>query len=305
MPRAPRPTGFDALGLRRALSDRMLPLVVAAMTLLAGLALAGWHGASGLARQWREGAGSALTVQVPEPSVASQTPGLNRLDAVMAALRASPGIAEARPLSEDEMGDLLRPWLGSGTDRLSIPLPAVIAARSAGPIDPAALSRRLGAVAPGTLVDDHASWVGRLSTLARSLQACAGLALGLVVATGAIVIAVATTAGLASRREAIEIVHGLGATDGFIAGRFARRVTLLVTMGGVLGALVAAPLMLGLALLAEPFGGEPRGLDSLQAVLDLLPPSLWVTLPALPMIAGAIGWVTTRVTVGRWLRRLP
>ena len=37
-----RPSGFDELGLRRALSDRMLPVLVAAMAFLASLALAGW-----------------------------------------------------------------------------------------------------------------------------------------------------------------------------------------------------------------------------------------------------------------------
>ena len=58
---------FDELGLRRALADRMLPFLVAAMAFLAALALAGWVGAAALARHWQEGAGAALTVQVPQP----------------------------------------------------------------------------------------------------------------------------------------------------------------------------------------------------------------------------------------------
>jgi cell division transport system permease protein len=41
-----RPVGFDELGLRRAISDRMLPFLVAAMAFLAALALAGWVGAA-------------------------------------------------------------------------------------------------------------------------------------------------------------------------------------------------------------------------------------------------------------------
>ena len=56
-----RPAGFDELGLRRALSDRMLPFLVAAMAFLAALALAGWIGAAALARHWQDGVGSALT----------------------------------------------------------------------------------------------------------------------------------------------------------------------------------------------------------------------------------------------------
>ena len=45
-----RPSGFDELGLRRALSDRMLPLLVAAMAFLAALALAGWFGTAALSQ---------------------------------------------------------------------------------------------------------------------------------------------------------------------------------------------------------------------------------------------------------------
>ena len=47
-----RPVGFDELGLRRAISDRMLPFLVAAMGFLAALALSGWVGAAALASSW-------------------------------------------------------------------------------------------------------------------------------------------------------------------------------------------------------------------------------------------------------------
>ena len=62
-----RRTRFDDLGLRRALSDRLLPLLVAAMTFLAALTLAGVLAAAAVARHWQEGAAATLTVQVPNP----------------------------------------------------------------------------------------------------------------------------------------------------------------------------------------------------------------------------------------------
>src|SRR5271165_2464033 len=133
-----RPAGFDELGLRRAISDRMLPFLVAAMGFLAALALSGWVGAAALANSWQAGAASALTVQVPQPGDP-------------AALRAAPDVAAARPLSADELATLLRPWLGAGAERLAVPLPAVIAVRlSDGDADIDALARQLDALAPGT-----------------------------------------------------------------------------------------------------------------------------------------------------------
>lgn len=302
-----RPAGFDELGLRRALSDRMLPLLVAAMAFLAALAMAGWLGTAALARHWQEGAGAALTVQVPQPGEASSQPKETRLAAVLALLSGTPGVASAHALSQQELGDLLKPWLGQGAARLDVPIPAVVAVRlTDAAMDLAPLTNRLQAAAPGTLVEDHGMWMRRLAVLARSLQACAGLTLLLVAGVAAAVIAVATRAGLSTRREAIEIVHGLGATDGYIAARFAARATGLAAVGACLGGVIALPIVLTLAQMAAPFGGQvaPSG-NPVQDALGAVPAALWFALPCLPLTAAAIGFVTAQSVVRRWLRRLP
>ena len=128
--------------------------------------------------------------------------------------------------------------------------------------------------------------------------------MGVVGLVAVAVVMVATRAGLSARREAIEIVHGLGATDGFIAGRFARRATWLAASGALGGAGLALPVLLGLVGLAAPFAGgaAPDGVGALAAAM---PPPLWLGLPALPLLAAAIGWITAQATVRRWLRRLP
>ena len=302
-----RPAGFDDLGLQRALSDRLLPFLVAAMAFLAALALAGSVAAAALARHWQQGAEAVLTVQVPDPASPSAVGGTGRLTEVLALLRANPAVATARPLSEAELDALLRPWLGAAAGRLALPLPAVVAVRLAAPDAPlAALSGSLGAAAPGTLVESHGVWVRRLAALARSLQACAAVALLVVAAVAVAVVAVATHAGIAARREAIEIVHGLGASDGYIAARFAGRATRLAAIGGAAGALAALPVLLTLAGLAAPFGelnapAPPAGAMPAGG----LPALLWLALPLLPVIAAAIGYLTAQATVRSWLRRLP
>jgi len=301
-----RPSGFDELGLRRAVSDRMLPFLVGAMAFLAALALGGWIAAASLAQHWRLGAAAAMTVQVPRPTEPAAQGGGTRLARVVALLNSAPGIAEARALTDDEVSDLLRPWLGSGVERLSIPLPAVVQVHLSedGP-DLDALDRTLNAAAPGTLTETHGVWIGRLTALARSLQACAGVALLVVAGVAVSVIAVATRAGLAARREAIEIVHGLGATDGYIAARFAGRATMLAAFGAFAGAVAALPVLLGLAQLSAPFATGPVVEATTANALAVLPGGLWVGLPALPLVAAMIGFLTAQGTVRRWLRRLP
>ena len=315
-----RPAGADDLGLRRALSDRLLPLLVGAMAFLAALALAGAFGAAGLARRWQAGAGSVLTIQVPQPDAPAADGTRARSAAALAAVQSQDGVASARLVPEAELADLLRPWLGAGP--VAVQLPAVIevrlssAAPSKAPGDApsnapsntsaaARLSGRLATTAPGTLVEEQEVWINRLAALARSLQACAGIAVGLVGLVSAAVVAVATRSGLAARRDAIEIVHGLGATRGYIAGRFAHRVTLLATLGGTAGAAVALPVLLALSSLAQPFTGQDAAPSLAYGLADALPAGLWLALPCLPATAAAIGWLTAQGTVRRWLRRLP
>ena len=291
-----RPARFDDLGLRQAISDRLLPLLVAAMAFLGALALAGAIAAAELATHWRSGAGSLLTVLVPQPRAEEGA----RLQRALAVLRGTPGVAAVRQVPETELSALLRPWLGDGG--VAVPLPAVIEVRLSDPDLPTApLAARVSAAAPGASVEAHEAWLGRLAVLARSLQACAVLAAVIVALVAAAVVAVATRAGLTARRHAIEVVHGLGATDGYIAGRFAGRATALATTGAVAGALAALPVLLALANLAAPFA-NPRPDASLASALPL---GLWLALPLLPLSAATIGWVTAQGTVRRWLRRLP
>ncbi len=299
-------SGSDDLGLRHALSDRMLPLLVAAMSFLAALAIAGWFGSAALAAHWQQGAGASLTVQVPRAGeAAAARPEQTRVTAVLGILNGTPGVVSAHALSDQELTALLRPWLGQGADRLAIPVPAVIAVRlndAVSGLD--RLEQRLADAAPGTMVEDQGVWIRRLAVLARSVQACAALAVLLVAAVAAAVIAIATRAGLSTRREAIQIVHGLGATDGYIADRFARRATLLAAIGGIVGSVGALPVLLTLARLAAPFTIQPAG-SSAAEMLAALPSGLWAALPCLPAGAAMIGFSTAHIAVRRWLRRLP
>jgi cell division transport system permease protein len=211
-----------------------------------------------------------------------------------------PEIAEARPMDQARMAALLRPWLGEAP---ALALPSVIELRLARlPAEPAALVRRIAAAVPGASVESHGVWVARLVALARSLQAVALAALLLVAAIAAAVVAVAVRAGIAARREAIAILHDLGATDADIAGRFAQRAALLVAAGALGGTLVAAPVLAGFADLAAPLLGRQPADSVLALPWQSLP---WAELALLPVLAAALGWLTAQATVRRWLRRLP
>ncbi len=286
-----RSRGRDPLGLKRVLADKLLPGLVAAMALLAALALAGANGAAGLAAHWQQGAAAAVTVQLPNANA-------DRMARTLASLRALPEVQEAEPMDPDRLAALLRPWLGEGT---ALPLPAVIEVRLRSlPEDPADIAARLAAAAPDAVVEAHGVWVARLASLARSVQALALAALALVTVVAIAVVAVAIRAGIAARRDAIAILHDLGATDGDIAGRFAARIATLTGIGALAGTALAVPALARLAGIAAPLLGEAAAGASLR--WSVLP---WAELLLLPAALAALGWLTAQATVRRWLRRLP
>jgi len=289
----------DPLGLRAATSNRLLPVLVGAMSFLASLALAGALAAAVLAAQWQAGAAAALTVQVTAPADPAKAGGGTRLQAVQAILEASANVHSLHQLSPAELDHLLLPWLGQAASQMALPLPAVLTATWAGAAPPDDLRLALTAAAPGTVAATGTLWASRVASLTASIQAAAISVLIVVSFVAAAVVAVVTRSGLAQGREAVEIVHGLGALDSAIAGRFAGRATWLAALGSLGGVLASLPVLLWLANLAAPFGAVVQ-----PGRLPGLPVALWIALPVLPFAAALIGWCTTQLTVRGWLRRL-
>jgi cell division transport system permease protein len=274
--------GRDPLGLRRALAGWLLPALVGAMALLAALAIAGAAGAGRLAERWEQAAAGQVIVQVP-PAQA---------EAALARLRALPGVAEATVVAEDRLRALLAPWLGEVP---GLPLPVMIELRLVERAEEAAL-REAAAAIPGAQVERRGEAVTQALRVAEGVRGLALVLLGIIAAVAVALVAVATRAGLAARRETIEILHELGARDADIAGRFAARLALLCAAGALGGLAVALP---ALWLLAE--AAIPVALSRPAAASDLP----WAALALLPPAAAGIGWLTARLAVGAWLRRLP
>ncbi|GAN67479.1 cell division protein FtsX [Acetobacter orleanensis] len=307
----------DGLSLSEALPDRSLFILVAMMSFLAALTLTGATGARTLSSRWAGGAAQLLTIQVSDPdqplagtAKAEKNAQKSRADAVLADLATLPVGTQVHRLTQEELARLLTPWLGDA-GKTALPLPAVIEVRLAeGQEAPTDLEKTLDTHVPGTVVEHNAEWSTRLRALAQSLLACAALALVTVGGIATMITALATKAGLSTRRDIIEILHGLGATDSYIAGRFAGRTGGLALGGGLLGTLLAmAPLLL-LFRMAAPFSASTLqaatpAMPDWRTLPDLLPGDMLTGLAALPFVAAFIGWATTQVMVRIWLRRMP
>lgn len=290
------------LPLARDASARFLPWLIAFMVFLAALALASAIVMRAIAGDWDSGLTGRLTVQVPPADAASPDAAAAqraRLDAVVDALAATPGVSDVEVLDPAEIARLLEPWLGETALLGELPLPDLVAVTLAdGDAEiPPDLGTRLQAAAPGTTIDDHQRWIGRLLSLARSIELTALLVVLLVGTSAVVTVVFVTRTGLAIHRQVIELLHLMGAQDRYIARQFQRHALGLGLKGGLVGLAAAVLTLLGL--------GQVLRADA----ASLLPaisfsPFDWLLLALLPAVAGLVAMLTARWTVLRTLARL-
>lgn len=277
------PTGHTA---------RLTVLAAAAMAFLAVFALALAVSLDRLADRWEaELAGTAtIRVSAPEGQIDMQ------IDAALRALEQTPGIADARALTEEEQRALLAPWFGPDLPLDALPLPRLIEFREVPPgFDAEGLRLRLAAEAPGAVLDDHGRWRAPLVAAADRLRLLAVIALALIGLVVAALVTLAASSALASNARVIEVLRLVGARDAYIARAFVRRFTLRAMLGAALGT-VAGMVAILLLPSAQDDGGFLAGLGfrGLEWLLPL----------ALPIFAALVAFAATRTAAFSALRRI-
>ena len=288
------------LPLDRDPSGRFLPWLVALMVYLAALALVCAMAMAKMVERWDTGLSGTITVQVPPPETGAPGGQEAAIDRVVELLLDTKAVRSAEVLEPDEIAALLEPWLGAGAAYGELPLPTLI---SVG-IDPAAtpdyqaLARRLAEAAPGTVLDDHQSWLGQLLDLARTIELVAALIVFLVGASAVAMVIFATRMGLAIHGRVIELLHLIGAQDAYVAREFEIHALKLALRGGGVGLLFA---IATIALVARLF----ERLDSVLLPALTLAPIEWAALAMLPLAIAVVAMLTARFTVLGNLGRMP
>jgi cell division transport system permease protein len=291
------------LPLDRDAARRFLPWLVALNVYLATLALAGLMVISDAAGRWDQGMSGTLTVQIPplaeDDRAKAATANEDRANRALDVLRATPGIASARPLDRKELASLMEPWLGSGDLVGELPLPALIDVqlKQDGGVNVEGLSAVLAAAVPGATIDDHKKWLDRLILLARTVTAIAAAIVVLISAAAIATVIFITRTGLSLHHEVVELLHVIGAQDAYVAKQFESQALALCLKGGVIGFGLAAATLFAIGMLISRLGSQ------------LLPPvdialGQWLLLAALPLVLALIGMLTARVVVLRSLARL-
>ena len=275
-----------------------MPWVIAIMVALTVIAAAAGLAFSNTARNASDALSGGVTVQVVNANPAERD---RQAQAVLRALRDTPGVIEATLVSQDEIDRLIEPWLGaSASGDAGIPVPALVDARLRDAVTGetlGALRQLLRQVAPAARVDAQSSWLKPVFSAVDTLRWLSLALVGLLgVALGAAVL-LAVRNALGSNRDTIEIVHLLGGTDGQIARIFQRAIGYDAAVGGAVG--LALGLVVVLAL-GQQFAALGAGLVNSGA----LGWSDWLLLALIPVAGVILAMFTARQTVVRALRKM-
>lgn len=273
-----------------------MPWVIAIMMFLTVLAAAAGLGLANAAVRLDADIGNRITVQIVEAN-----PDLREMRArrVEARLKSLPGIISVKRIGEQEMKELLEPWLGEGGLDGDLPVPAMIDADLA----PEAYERldriqaAVAAEAPGARVDDNAQWLAPLASLIETLKLLAAALVVLMVGATAATVVLAARSALDTNRSTIEVLHLMGATDVQVARLFQRRIALDALFGGVVGFGAAAVVLAAIASRLAAIGSDLLGTGG-------LPPLTWLILVALPAAGVLLATLVARTTILRALRRM-
>jgi cell division transport system permease protein len=243
---------------RNSISGRALIAVVAIMTFLASLTTGAAILVSRAAGEWQSEISREVTIQVI-PAPGRDVDSL--VDKAVSVSRAFPGIAEVRPYSKDESTKLLEPWLGTGLSLNELPVPRLIIVKLASDATPdlAQLRRVLAEQVPGAMLDDHRGWIDRMRAMAGTAVAAGLCALILMFAATILSVTFATRGAMATNKTVIEVLHFVGAKNGFIARNFQHHFLLLGLQGGAIGGGAAIILFALAGLVSRWFAGTAGG----------------------------------------------
>jgi len=217
-----------------SIAGRSLTAVVAIMTFLAALTAGAVMMVVRAASDWQSAVGREVTIQVRPISGRDIEADVS---AAVTVARGTAGIADVRAYTKEESEQLVEPWLGSGLTLSELPIPRMIVVKLASGVTPdfAGLRAALAAQVPSASLDDHRGWIDRMRDMAETAVAVGIAILILVVVVTVFSVTFATRGTMAANRPIVEVLHYVGATDGFVASQFQRHFLILGFKGGVIG----------------------------------------------------------------------
>ncbi|UAB79628.1 cell division protein [Erythrobacter sp. SCSIO 43205] len=278
-----------------------IPWVIAILIALVVIAAAGGLSLRNLAQNARADLADAVTVQIIEADPQERAA---QAEAATSALATHPLVTSVRQVPQDELEELLKPWLGEGAASDNVPIPALIdveLSRRAS-VDElselqSVLDSALEPLGGAARVDAQSQW---LRPVYEALSALQYLALGLIILVSiatAAAVWLASRSAFANHRETVEIIHLLGGTDAQVTRVFERPVIREAAFGAFVGFLLG---LVAVWLLGRQFAA----LDSGMVAGGGLSLTDWLIVATIPLCGVLLAVITGRITIGYALKSM-
>lgn len=274
-----------------------LCVVIAIMTFLASVAIGGVNLVAESARGWESQITQEATIQV-KPTDGYDIDG--ELNKAVKLVKSFAGIKDARILDVTTTQRLLEPWLGTGLELDSLPIPRLIVVtldRDTRP-DFAAIAQSISKNIVGGSFDNHRVWVDRLVTMAHTTVVIGLIILILMLAALTLTVVFATRGALSGNAHIVEVLHFIGANSRFVARQFDFHFLHTALRGAALGGFSAMIVFLISSFWASLNRATPEA-DQIAAffgnfIVD------WTTFLEIIILIFAVAFltmVTSRLTV--------
>jgi len=281
-----------------------LTIVIAIMSFLACLTIGAVTVVRDASNDWQSDIAREVTIQIRPIDGVDMA---QQIDKAVALAQSIPGIGNASALSDSETRNLLEPWLGSGLDLETLPVPRLIQVELDDPVnaDLDTLRQKIAAEVKGGSLDDHSAWTRRLTAMARTMVIGGFVVLGLVLTAMMLSVVFATRAAMAGNRDVIEVLHLVGAEDGFIANEFQRHFLLLGLKGAAAGGGAAIVAFTVSIIFQRQAPGSPA-FDQLQALFGQtgVGAAAYIGALAIVFLVAILTAVTSRFAVRRTLAQM-
>lgn len=252
-------------------------------------------------QSWTNTISGSLTVQIPtytDKGESREEVLSADIEMALTLLRSSSGITGATLLTDEQVAELMEPWLGENENITELPLPKIIDVNvdSINPPNIAQLKADLAEQVPVAVLDSHRTALEELMSFFENTVNLIAFILILILITTAISVIFVTKSSLSVHEKVIELIHMMGASDFYITIQFAVRSFKLTLIGSIVGFLLALPIMM-------LFNYFLQGMTAGFVIQNTLTPIEWLILISVPFLTAALSFLTAYKTVSKTLKQ--
>ncbi len=294
------------LPLNESEDTKFLILLVGLMSFLAVLACSGAFALNNMTKRWSSGLENKVTIEIPvetkEGILLSNITINEETEKLAKKLKSNKIVKSIKILTNEEIQELISPWIGKELTLNDIPLPGLIALELKNSDKKSIEKLRLDIknISEYAYLETHHEWLKDLISFTNSLKALSVFIAIIIGATTIIAISAGVRTRLAIHNKEVELLHHMGASDSYIAHQFQRHAMILALKGGGIGTLSGLIVTAVIIIVSKSKNMEAALIPSMEiSFIGFL------FLLTIPIIAAIIAIITSRFTVLRSLTKMP